>query len=887
MSGANKSHDKNGGKKQLNPNQIFRRQKVRNARTIRTEAIHASNKSKNDLDKPLSENGTMIHVDRFIGSREYELKQLQYAMLKSKSSSSTRVFQALPRKLRRRTASHNVKRIPKRMRNRALKEMLKNDQQSNTGNKTASATNKKAHGLSSSRLYRAKMSVKLLRLASKSMSMKLALPSHVTASKYNVRQRINYLKKLIKDSKVAKQTTSSHVNSGELNNKCGSYDNTGLNTLAPLPRGRIKYCKRQRQFTWLPTHIWNAKRSHLIKRWGFNIPWSPSQKCFKLAHRLGSGVAASDGALCMDTSFMGTMIINNISENNPFLKTVINKLTKGRAILNKYYNSKHLYEGLIYDVQEEEEPKVLGPCNLLWVNPDEIILRLHPAIYSTIFNYLTKVHSKELSIQDCRYSLASITIRGAKALTALSSILRSTNNSKTFNSFKKVSNVSDSSVLPSKMNFAMEVIDPRHLSAPKKIDNKYPVDVEDIISMSEDQSLNDEYNKILRKLTTVEGREKSYENQQTLKQLSKRRQELLEAKNINDPNTQKRMIQFKDSSDPSIPLLLLKRPKENDWLLIMPWFWHLPIWYQLNRVSRVYNMGLRQVQQLSYENKQLYFPDDYPFTDVGALENSTYKSKALRVKWEKKTPGKRLNFEKVSNIHSTQLPGVSGEIGDYFSCDWKFLQLVQNGIEYLKQTNAGQLPMINEGRTTQFDAKHRSRLINNINDLLELYKDITDDSDGPSIESQLPTTPICLVNSKAISKLETKQFENTAAITKIALPVTAVSCNLIRRGHPKDNARIYSIPKKDIPYWESIGQGVYKANGTLDNDRDIPLPEITNLIGFITSGTFNLADGHGRGNGFIASKHLQGEQSFDKRHVLVRNVGTNIYRLARIEYISV
>lgn len=886
MSGIKKNHGNNGGKKQLNQNQIFRRQKVRNARTIRTEAIHTSNKSKNEQNKSLSEDGSIIQVDQFIGSREFELRQLQYAMLKSKSSSSTRVFQALPRKLRRRTASHNVKRIPKRMRNRALKEMLKNDQQSNVSSKNASTTNKKTHGLSSSRLYRAKMSVKLLRLASKSMSMKLALSSHITASKYNVRQRIKYLKKLIKESKNTKQPTTSDVNSGRLNNKCGSYDNTGINKLAPIPRGRIKYCKRQRQFSWLPTHIWNAKRSHLIKRWGFNIPWSPSQKCFKLAHRLGSGVAASDGALCMDTSFMGTMIINNISENKSLLKQIVSRLTKGRASLSKYFGSKNLYEGLIYDI-EGEESKILGPSNILWVDENEIILRLHPTIYSTIFTYLTKTFSKELSIQDCRYSLASIAIRGAKALTALSSILRSTSNSKSFESFKRVCNVSDYNVLPSKLMFAMEVIDPRHLSAPKKIDNKNPVNVEDIISISEDQSLNGEFSKVLKKLTTVEGRKQSYNNQQTLKQLSKRRQELLESKTIYEPSSQKRIIPFNDSSDPSVPLFLTRRPKENDWLLIIPWFWHLPIWYQLNRVPRVYNMGLRQVQQLKYENKQLYFPDDYPFTEIGVLENSPYKSNSLRAKWEKKTAGKRLNFEKIPNIHSNNLPAISGEIGDYFSCDWKFLQLVQNGIEYLKQQHGGNVPLIDEKKTTQFDNKHHSRMVNNFNDLLELYKYITDDSNGPSVESQLPTTPISLANGKAVLKLKTEQFVNTVDITKKPLPVTAVSCYLVRRGHPKDNARVYSIPEKDIPYWSSVSQGIYKANGTLNNHCDIPLPNIINLIGFVTSGTFNLADGNGRCNGFIASKHLHNNNSFARSHVLIRNSGTNIYRLAKIETISV
>ena len=48
MSGPKNFRESLGRKKQLNKNQLFRKQKVKTARTIRTEAIHASNKLKND-----------------------------------------------------------------------------------------------------------------------------------------------------------------------------------------------------------------------------------------------------------------------------------------------------------------------------------------------------------------------------------------------------------------------------------------------------------------------------------------------------------------------------------------------------------------------------------------------------------------------------------------------------------------------------------------------------------------------------------------------------------------------------------------------------------------------------------------------------------------------
>lgn len=153
--------------KQFTKNQQFKRERVRNARQIRSEASSAN-------PGEFSESGSVLNIPSFVSSREYEIKQLQQSIHSSKQSSSTRVFQALPRSLRRRTASHNVKRIPKRLRNKALKEMQKSQQQFTQG--TRHLFEKRKHGLSSRKIYRAKMMVNLLRLASKANSMKLRLP---------------------------------------------------------------------------------------------------------------------------------------------------------------------------------------------------------------------------------------------------------------------------------------------------------------------------------------------------------------------------------------------------------------------------------------------------------------------------------------------------------------------------------------------------------------------------------------------------------------------------------------------------------------------------------------------------------------------------------------
>ena len=64
-----------------------------------------------------------VDVDKFVRSREFEIKALEDGMKNAKQSLARRAFQNVPRDLRRRTASHNAKRVPKRLRARARREV--------------------------------------------------------------------------------------------------------------------------------------------------------------------------------------------------------------------------------------------------------------------------------------------------------------------------------------------------------------------------------------------------------------------------------------------------------------------------------------------------------------------------------------------------------------------------------------------------------------------------------------------------------------------------------------------------------------------------------------------------------------------------------------------
>ncbi|GMF60579.1 unnamed protein product [[Candida] boidinii] len=147
VGGGNNDNGKNFNKK---------RTKLYNSRLIRSEqsdpAFTNAVQMKKDLDntKKFSKKDILnrdnipnkLDIPSFLNSRKYEIKEFQNSQFRSKNSSSTRVFQSLPRSMRRRTASHNVRRIPKRMRKKALKEMglsLNSSNYNNNNNDDGSA----------------------------------------------------------------------------------------------------------------------------------------------------------------------------------------------------------------------------------------------------------------------------------------------------------------------------------------------------------------------------------------------------------------------------------------------------------------------------------------------------------------------------------------------------------------------------------------------------------------------------------------------------------------------------------------------------------------------------------------------------------------------------
>ncbi len=47
----------------------------------------------------------------------------------------------------------------------------------------------------------------------------------------------------------------------------------------------LEFNRRQRKNMWLETHIWHAKRFHMVKKWGYCLGDRPTYKCYRPSYR--------------------------------------------------------------------------------------------------------------------------------------------------------------------------------------------------------------------------------------------------------------------------------------------------------------------------------------------------------------------------------------------------------------------------------------------------------------------------------------------------------------------------------------------------------------------------------------------------------------------------
>ncbi|EAQ89749.1 hypothetical protein CHGG_06368 [Chaetomium globosum CBS 148.51] len=884
-----------------------KRVKFQDARNIRTQPSDAA-----------LEDGK-LDLQKFLNAREFEIKALENSMRKCKAVNATRVFQQVPRAMRRRTASHNAKRVPKRLRERAKREMWEDN--------TPTVEARKRRPRTTRARIRAETAKKLGILAA--------------------RKRKRLLEKAVAEGTKTAGGSKPTVHTRLARPKIRR------DMLNEPPKVESKFRKRQMNKTWLPTHLWHAKRATMTEPskplWRFAVPLTPTEKCYRPTHR----ASGQRGVVVWDMSYMSTIGLYGTAEGaERVLKGLgLTQESAWGARGQKWRAGVRKWTGIL-SKQVKDSRRDIGPATIVW-NPQapaqtddamdlsrpkkpqrQLLIRTHPSCFLELFQELltlAKMQKPRLHLEDLRFEIGSIELTGPASTEALLGILQPYcgepgNQERHGQVFQSLAGVANPASLPRDALLAFSVQDPRLAYPPKRANIPLgggadgPL-VEMLTKWPVEEGL---------KPSDIFSRDCRFKASQLPSQKSINRRRGANAPGETLPVT---------AADPPIPVMLLaSRPStdgqaQGTWTLLAPWKCIMAFWYTLMRcpLSSGGNPrlgGLNEQRQIAFEHGAPWFPGDFPATDAGRDWELEQRVKRKQ-DWDRRPKGKRVEWRSLDLG-----AGRKGETGDGLACDFEHLFA-------LSQTTSSSIP---DGTEMDIDPPERS---------------------GESAPAKVPEpSGVALGLIRCLSKTA---FTSLLGLLNPAKPPTnsivTIHLTFIARGVANNCARIYRLPSRkpriadpsddaevlasDPTSTHSSGslprdlrdqwlRGLPNSSRNRGHDRrsrlgvppqmppgidmetrkkllaqsliatELPYPkpaaneldvgghhplcpDTEDLLGFVTTGAFSLSEGRGTAIGSIsAEKALEsvlGAGAKEGKLCIVRNAGENVGWLARWELV--
>ncbi|KAF8468886.1 ribonucleases P/MRP protein subunit POP1-domain-containing protein [Kalaharituber pfeilii] len=472
------------------------------------------------------------------------------------------------------------------------------------------------------------------------------------------------------------------------------------NVLRAAPVPKSKFRKRQTCKTWLPTHVWHAKRASMVTRWRYAIAESPTEKCYRPTHR----ASTLRGALAWDQSYYATILLKGMEkEVCSVLRRILGDEDKGMVTgKGPVRRGMRSWRGWVYE-RDAYPIKSIAPVTILWaraspkpVNSEErldtlnednkskhirhVLLRIHPASFFQLWMTVISVTKeyKSVTSEDLRFEIGSIEVTGPAATDVLIASLQPrvdpTDPESPEGVWGNLRCLTNPSALPKGAFLAFDILDPR-LHFPPRLS---PLsEEEEEISNRLFATLSAwpvDRTQLMASLFSREARLASTRAQSSQKRINKRKAEAMPGE-----------LPVVLPTDPYIPIILLANHHPTplpstqkgfsasasnaigSWTLLLPWKWVLPVWYSIVHVPGVRFGGLVETRQIQYENGCGSFPDDFPGTKSG-LEEEERKAALRKDAWDRKPKQKRIAWETVDLGE-----GRKGEVGRGLWCDWEYL----------------------------------------------------------------------------------------------------------------------------------------------------------------------------------------------------------------------
>ncbi|KAF5656470.1 ribonuclease P chain [Fusarium heterosporum] len=873
-----------------------KRSVVHTARTIPAQPAEAALKD-GELD-----------LQAFVAAHEFEIRALEQSMATSKAVGSSRAFQKVPRGLRRRTASHNPKRVPRRLRKRAHKEMAEDN------TPVVQARRRKP------RTTRARIRAETAR--------KLGILA--------ARKRRASLKKGDKD--------------GDVNMKGGlavvgraPRPKIRRNELNEPPKPKAKFRKRQLNKTWLPTHSWHAKRARMTDPldplWRFAIPLTPNEKIYRPTHR----AQGDRGAVVWEMSYMSTI---GLYGNRAGLERVLKRIG---VIQDSCWNDKgkkwrlgsRSWTGVlsrqIHGGQtKQDDRQIIGPCTIIW-NPEsskkqagqepkkeqrQAFLRVHPSAFLELFNELlslTKQETPRVHIEDLRFEIGSIDLTGPGATEALLSVLhtypsKDKAKEKQAELFEGLAGLTNAATLPAGALLSFFAQDPRlhypprRLEVPEDADSQLQL-LERIAAWPAEVGLEPYaiFDRDVRHRATLLPSQKQIDRRKTKK----------------TPGSQLKPTE----ADPPIPITLLTSRAGNGtqtqgtWTLLAPWkciqhIWYCLVHYPLSSGGNPRFAGLNEIRQVAFERGQPWFPGDFPGTRAGA-EWELEERRKRKAAWEKRPKSKRTAWESLDLGG-----GRKGEVGDGFASDFELLFGSINSPES-EESNVDDAMDVDQDESAEsagMPKKHRESSLYQLHQVSKNFFSqlIASPSTPPTIPgnavlgirisliSRGVVTPCARIYRLPPRHTTAPQSSETEVPATIPPNSSSLSSSLphdlrsqwlaqipssftikSKSSNPSGPRDLDSLKRqlaaelisKPIPYPPE------PANKSDMNGHPL-VPNAEDLVGFVTTGSFSLSEGHGMAIGSIAIEKVLDDvrrDSKEGRYCIVRNTGESVGWLAKWE----
>lgn len=841
-----------------------------------------------------------LNVAGFVRARKFEIAALQRAMAGARGALKQRAFQSVPRDLRRRTASHNSKRVPSRLRARAQREMLADNTPTHTFRRRAKSGRDR---------LRAETAAKLLAMGKKR----------------------GLVERLIREQAPAAAAASTGTTAA-------TAATAAAPALAKPPRAHSKFRKRQRAKTWLPTHVWHAKRAHMAVRWRFAVAESPTAKCFRSTQR----AVHQRGAVAWDTSYWSSILLRG---DELLLDRVLEAVcvgggggggADGRVRMGRRAKECWAYARGGFPT----EP--IAPVMVVWSPAEDaagdegmatataaatgtakgrrVLIQLHPAAFLQVWTELRCViadHNPaagppKVFMDDLRFELGSIRIAGPSATDALLAVLtpvRPAGAAETV--WAGLGGLTNPAALPPDVVFSFSVSDPRLRFPPR------PLDPSSLPSLPSPQEQQQQQQQQQSRLFTIQStwpmpatphalldptaRTAAVKRQASQSRIDKRKAAAV-------PGHFPEPIE----NDPEIPVILLSTPLAGHarssggsgqrttpgaWTVVLPWKWVLPVWCALMKLADVRFGGIAEQRQMAFDHGVPWFPADFAGTPAG--DDWEDEQAALRRQtWDRKPRQKRLNYDAVR----VSGPGSRGEAGDWSRCDWQILM-------------ATAAPPPPPPGDTMRTVPTTSSLLASAP--TETQTQTTPPPPPPPLAERRQWWHMTAVLIAACLRtphpaalppsLQAVADSNSNGGHALQNAVFTVKIILLQRGSPSAGSRIYRLPAgggdgDGSTAWTALAAALRagkgrKKHGTKDRagvvqpgqDAYPVCPGEDHLVGFVTTGNYSLSQGVAVAVGGIAygawfrAEPGQPSGASRDRLVIVRGVGEAVGRLGRWE----